>query len=247
MILQNIVGGNPLGAASLLQGEPALYPHPSSSITTDKSSGENASLPLRQLLASPGVAVSIANYGLIAILDIAYGALLPLFLASPVLLGGLGLDPPKIGVVMGTWGLLNGLFQAVCFTRVLGRLGPRRTFVMGVSCFVPIFAFFGMENWTARVINFNDHSGVSGAWIVWTLVAAQMMMVMVMDFSFGGYHFRSYIDPCLHTLQVPSSSTSALQVLASAPSERRTASPNCSRRSSALSAQPVRHPCMLSL
>jgi hypothetical protein len=97
LILQGVAAGNPLAAASLVQGEPALFPHPPPP-TRAKTRGQPS---LLKLLRSPGVALAVGNYGLIAILDIAYVALTPVFLASPVALGGLGLDPAQIGMIMG--------------------------------------------------------------------------------------------------------------------------------------------------
>jgi MFS family permease len=142
-------------------------------------------MPFMQLIRAPGVAVSIANYGLFAIFDIAFVALNPLVLASPVMLGGLGLDPPTIGVIMGAWGLLNGVFQATCFTLILDRLGARRTFLLGIGCFMPIFACFPWMNSVARLIKFGDPDEHPGAWIVWAVVGLQIMLITLMDISFG--------------------------------------------------------------
>jgi MFS family permease len=185
LILQNVVGGNPLAAPSLVQGEPSLYPHPAP--PTLLSSNPKGPLPLKDLLRSPGIAISVANYGLLAILDIAYAALNPLFLASPVMLGGLGLDPPTIGLLMGAWGLGNGIFQATCFTRVLDRFGPRRSFVMGIICFAPIFACFCGENMVAKLTRFGEEDVKNGSWIVWAILSVQIALVMLMDVSFGWY------------------------------------------------------------
>jgi hypothetical protein len=97
LILQSVAAGNPLGGGSLVQGEPALYPHPCAT-SADKARSQ---ISLMKLLRTPGVALVIGNYGLLAILDIAFAALNPLFLASPVTLGGLGLTPAQIGTIMG--------------------------------------------------------------------------------------------------------------------------------------------------
>jgi hypothetical protein len=188
MVLQNVVGGNPLGAPTLGQSEPPYYSHsaPRTSGQHGTNSDPDAPLPLMELIRSPGVAVSITNYALLAILDIAFGSLNPLVLASPVLLGGLGFDPPTIGMIMGTWGLLNGVFQATCFTLILDRLGARRTFLLGIVCFVPIFACFPWMNAVARMIRFGEPDERPGAWVVWAVVGLQTSLVTIMDVSFGG-------------------------------------------------------------
>jgi hypothetical protein len=183
LVLQNIAAGNPLGAASLMQGEPSLYPH--AAAPSLPSMIRRGPVPLKDLLYSPGVAIVIANYGALALLDIAYAALNPLVLASPVSLGGLQLDPPTIGLVMGGLGLANGLFQATCFTRVLERLGPRRAFIFGVTCFFPIFACFAGANTVARLTHFGDEDQREGAWLVWALLALQSSLVILMVISYG--------------------------------------------------------------
>jgi hypothetical protein len=167
----------------LLPGEPTFYS--SAAPPTAPSSDLQGPMPLRDLLKSPGVAISVANYGLLAILDIAYAALNPLVLASPVVLGGLGLDPPTIGVVMGTWGIINGACQALFFTRVLERFGPRRTFVGGIVHFVPIFACFAVSNTVARLTRFGEEDARPGSQLVWVVVALQMVLVTFMNVSFG--------------------------------------------------------------
>jgi hypothetical protein len=98
LILQNIAAGNALGAGSLIQGEPSFYPHPPAPAWANKK-GQH--IALKDLLQAPGVALAVGNYGLLAVLDIAFCALQPLFFASPVPLGGLGLSPAQIGMIMG--------------------------------------------------------------------------------------------------------------------------------------------------
>ncbi len=55
---------------------------------------------IREIL-TPGVAVAIANYAALSILDIARAALMPLFYASPIEAGGLGFTPKIIGLLLG--------------------------------------------------------------------------------------------------------------------------------------------------
>jgi len=71
---------------------------------------ENDPLPLHKVLTYP-VILSIFNFGTVAFLDIAAMALLPLFLAMPLDIGGLNFDPSFIGYVMGSLGLVDAIFQ----------------------------------------------------------------------------------------------------------------------------------------
>ena len=77
-------------------------------------------------MLTPRVLLSISNYAVLAIVEIAYLALQPLFLATPIELGGLGLPPPTIGIILGTFGVLNGFFQAMFFATLMDRWGPKR-------------------------------------------------------------------------------------------------------------------------
>ncbi|EEB99589.1 hypothetical protein MPER_00706 [Moniliophthora perniciosa FA553] len=74
-------------------------------------------LPLRSLLTWP-VIISVSNYVALAFLNIAFNALLPLFLHMPISLGGLNLPPSTIGYVLGAYGCVTGLFQAAFFARL---------------------------------------------------------------------------------------------------------------------------------
>ena len=67
-------------------------------------------LPLRSLL-TPRVLVAAGNYASVSLLDIAFRAIQPVFLSTPIHLGGLGLSPPSIGSLLSIQGILIGLFQ----------------------------------------------------------------------------------------------------------------------------------------
>ncbi|KAG1791787.1 uncharacterized protein BJ212DRAFT_1240099, partial [Suillus subaureus] len=71
-------------------------------------------LPLRSLLI-PRVIIAAGNYAALSFLDIAFRAVQPVFFATPLELGGLGLDPPRIGNILAIYGVINGLFQIFFF------------------------------------------------------------------------------------------------------------------------------------
>ncbi|RDX43402.1 MFS general substrate transporter [Lentinus brumalis] len=137
---------------------------------------DDAPPSLRSVLTRP-VLVSVANYGVLALIEIAFLALLPLFLSTPIALGGLGLSPPTIGLILGCLGLLDGIFQALFFAKAIDVLGPKRTFQLGLSTFVPMYALFPVMNLYAKA------HGVD--WVVWGLVSVQLALMVVMDLAFG--------------------------------------------------------------
>lgn len=133
--------------------------------------------PLRAILTEP-VVLSIANYLLLAFVDISLRALHPLFFATPIHLGGLGMSPPAIGLCLGIFGILDGTVQGVFFARVIRRVGLKRLFLLSLFCFIPLFAMFPVINHFAR------EWGHSRA--VWALVVFQLMINCVTDMGFGG-------------------------------------------------------------
>ncbi|KAI9454533.1 MFS general substrate transporter [Lactarius psammicola] len=66
--------------------------------------------PLRRLMTRQ-VLLTVINYAILALVDIAYRAMQPLFFSTPVSNGGLGLAPPAIGRILTYFGILNAIFQ----------------------------------------------------------------------------------------------------------------------------------------
>jgi hypothetical protein len=134
-------------------------------------------LPMRELFTYP-VLLSVSCYGIIALIDSAYRAILPLFYATPVHLGGLGLTPARIGTTLACFGISNGIFQAFFFARLINAIGPRRLFIIGLAMFVGLFWMFPIINRIAQ------ETGVTA--VVWCLMAMQLSMSVACDLAYGG-------------------------------------------------------------
>ncbi|KAI0629468.1 MFS general substrate transporter [Trametes polyzona] len=132
--------------------------------------------PLSKVLTRR-VVISVANYGVIALVDVAFFALQPLFLATPIDIGGLGFAPPTIGIILGAFGVLNGGFQALFFARLMHVFGPKRLFQMGLLAFVPLYMLFPAMSLYAKA------HGVTP--VVWALIFLQQILLVVMDLAFG--------------------------------------------------------------
>ncbi|KAF8150913.1 major facilitator superfamily domain-containing protein [Crassisporium funariophilum] len=134
-------------------------------------------VPLRELLVYR-VVLSVSNYVVLAFLNIAVCALLPLFLAMPLEIGGLDLSPPTIGYIIGSYGAGSAIFQAMYFARIVRYWGERRVFITAMSTFTPVFLLFPMINFAAR--------GWGQLSIpVWILVAWLLAMLAFMDMAYG--------------------------------------------------------------
>jgi len=122
--------------------------------------------------------ISVSNYASLAFIDMAMLALLPLFYSSPIEHGGLNLSPSTIGTLLGTFGLLNGVFQAVFFAKIIKRFGAKNLFITGISSSILIFLLFPVINLLAV------RSGRVSP-VVWVAVVCQLVIAIVMDMSYG--------------------------------------------------------------
>lgn len=134
-------------------------------------------LPVREIVKRWPVIISVGNYGILALLEIALAAIQPLFFATPIALGGLGMAPATIGLVMGSYGILNGVFQSLFFAKIADVLGPKRMFIIGMAQFPIIYALFPILNTIAR------QSGLSP--IIWVLIGLQLVLMVFMDCAYG--------------------------------------------------------------
>ncbi|KAF7375261.1 Efflux pump azaL [Mycena sanguinolenta] len=134
-------------------------------------------LPLKALLGLQPVIISVSNYVALAFLNIVISALLPLFLAMPIEIGGLGLPPKTIGLILATYGAITGLFQVSFFSLLVRRFGERKIFLAGLAMSLPIFALFPAISLTAKA------SDISLT--VWILVGCVLALGAMMDSSFG--------------------------------------------------------------
>ncbi|KDQ59075.1 hypothetical protein JAAARDRAFT_192627 [Jaapia argillacea MUCL 33604] len=133
-------------------------------------------LPLLALL-NRRVVVAGANYSSLAVVDIAFRSIQPLFFSTPIHLGGLGLPPHKIGMILSVFGTLNGIFQVFFFAKIHDRWGTKNVFIAGLISAVPIFASFPLINYLARA------QGLSLS--VWIVVGAQVVISVLINLSYG--------------------------------------------------------------
>lgn len=145
--------------------------------------------PLRAVLIRP-VILSIANYGVIALIEIALLALMPLFYATPIPLGGLGLPPSKIGLILGTLGLLNGCFQFLFFAKAIAIWGPKRLVQFGISMFIPIFALFPFISLYAKAHSVDM--------VVCAMILSQLAMLVLVDLAFGECPGTPFEETAIH-------------------------------------------------
>ncbi|KAI9453846.1 MFS general substrate transporter [Lactarius psammicola] len=135
-------------------------------------------LPLRSLLTRP-VVISIANYGTLALLEIAASALIPLVWSTAIEFGGLGLTPASIGLWMSAYGCVSAVFQFAFFPRIVARFGPGRVVVATAVSFGLLYALFPFENLLAR------GGSETATVVVWPLIVLQLVLMSITDMGFS--------------------------------------------------------------
>lgn len=133
--------------------------------------------PFRSLLV-PSLLIPLVNYGFIAFLDQSQQVLMPLMFSTPISSGGLGFNPFTIGMTMGTWGILNGIFQVIAFARVMKWLGPRKLYIFSFSCLLLTFAAFPIMSVLAK------HAGRAD-FKVWAVLIIQLCLYSMVFLTLG--------------------------------------------------------------
>ena len=133
-------------------------------------------LSLRSLL-TPRVLIAAGNYATLSLVDIAFRAIQPVFLSTPIYLGGLGLSTPSIGTLLSIAGVLNGVFQVLFFARIHDHWGSKKTFVVGIASAIPAFILFPVSSALARA------QGYSAA--LWIAIGLQCIPGLLFGISYG--------------------------------------------------------------
>ena len=144
--------------------------------TSASSPRLDAPLPLRDVLTYP-VILSISNYVALAFLNIAISALLPLFLAMPLSVGGLGFAPVTIGYIIGSYGAASGIFQALYFSKIVRCFGERRVYICAVSTMVPVFFLLPIISLLARQYGLSP--------VVWVFIVFVLVLLSLLDMAYG--------------------------------------------------------------
>lgn len=139
-------------------------------------------LPLRSLLI-PRILIAAGNYASLSLVDIAMKSIQPVFLSTPILLGGLGLPPSSIGTLLSVQGFLNGIFSIFFFAKIHDRWGAKKTFIAGVASAIPATVMYPIANAFARTQGYRI--------AVWIAIGIQIISGILHNLSFGQYPFHN--------------------------------------------------------
>lgn len=135
-------------------------------------------LSLRSVLTYQ-VVIAAANYASLSLVDMCFRAIHPVFLATPIEMGGLGLSPPTIGKILSLLGILNGILQVCFFAKIHDRWGSKKVFIGGLLSSLPAFALFPVINILARKFGYSP--------AVWIAVGAQILIFIILNVSYGTF------------------------------------------------------------
>ena len=138
-------------------------------------------LPLLSLIKRHADIVSVANYGMIALLDVIAFALMPLVWSTSVESGGLSMSPASIGLWMAGYGFMNGVFQFIAFPSIVRRFGPRRVFITSILCFVQVYVLSPLQNYALH------HSSKNMNLTAALLIILQFTMTAFSTMGFGEF------------------------------------------------------------
>ncbi|KAG1772457.1 major facilitator superfamily domain-containing protein [Suillus occidentalis] len=146
--------------------------------SSEASMAKSTANALLWSLFTPVVVIPNANYAMLSFLDVSFRALIPLFLSTPIHLGGMGLTPSSIGLWLAFCGIVDGLFQALFLAKIVDWVGPKRLFCISASCFAPLMVVFPIMSWLVRTRGVVDHA------IMYALLF-QLMLTVTWDMAFA--------------------------------------------------------------
>ena len=132
------------------------------------------------LMKMYSVMIPIANYGTLALVEIGFLVLLPLFYSSPIAIGGLGFPPSTIGTYLAIFGIMDGLVQALFAARIIEWVGPKRLFCWAILWFYPLILIFPIMS---IVVSAQGRVGP----VIWMLLVLQLVFMVFVDLSYSAF------------------------------------------------------------
>ncbi|KAF7376965.1 MFS domain-containing protein [Mycena sanguinolenta] len=116
---------------------------------TPTSTNSDVVPPFRELFTRD-VRIALLNHALLCFCDMAYDSLIPLVYATPIGLGGLGLKPYNIGLIMGLCGFSNAVVQVFLGGRLIRYFGARPVFTAAPCALIFVFSTYPLLTSLAR-------------------------------------------------------------------------------------------------
>ena len=157
-----------------------VQPPPSESTTTIPTD--------KPVLFDRGLIMIYLNFAALSFLDMGFSALLPLFYSTSIPLGGVGLDPYKIGIIMGSFGCVNAILQARFLGPSIRKLGARRLYILSFPGLFVCVTLYPIIKYFAQ------HFGRVNYLVVVCMIV-QLSFRMLGSTSFGNYLHSRWFNP----------------------------------------------------
>jgi hypothetical protein len=131
-------------------------------------------------LLTRGLLLIYLNHAGLAFLDMGHFVLLPLFYSTSIRSGGLGMDPFRIRVTLGAFGLINAVVQAKVLGLLIRKYGARKMYIASFPGLLASFTLYPVMWYFAQL------SGrVNGLVIVCMVI--QQSFYMCIYIAYGVY------------------------------------------------------------
>ncbi|THU78760.1 MFS general substrate transporter [Dendrothele bispora CBS 962.96] len=152
----------------------------SDNLPAPSPSATNSTTPPYSEIFTPRLKTVLVNNCFLTFTDMCYSVLIPLvYSTSTSPFGGLGFPPHTIGLIMGTFSLLNAFVQMFGLTKVLKKIGPRRMYQIAYAGL--FFDFLGL--WLVRVMVKWEGGKVTGA--VWAVLVVQLGFACLINTAYN--------------------------------------------------------------
>ncbi|KAJ3744835.1 major facilitator superfamily domain-containing protein [Lentinula detonsa] len=149
-----------------------------SSTSSGKTTGEHTQPLGAWELLTGDLWIVLLNYGLLSFTDMSYFVLIPLVYSSSISIGGLGLSPYQVGLILGIFAFLNGFWNLFVLTKILKKLGPRKMYIISYSSFLVIFPLL----WILRDV---AHLAGGVNVLVWILLVCQLLAAAFINTAYN--------------------------------------------------------------
>ncbi|KAG5717299.1 Protein ZINC INDUCED FACILITATOR-LIKE 1 [Termitomyces sp. T112] len=136
--------------------------------------------PLLSLLTPP-VQLTLLIHGFMSFSEMSLQVLQPLIYSTSISLGGLGFDPKRIGLIMGTWGVVNIFFTLTCVPMLLQKFGARKIQILTHLSFASTLALYPILSYLVR------RAGGADA-LVWAVMIIQLTFALITSASYASIY-----------------------------------------------------------
>jgi hypothetical protein len=180
-----IPNGTTVETPLINHGESLDYGTTTVQVESSPSRSTTTSHKDKPVLFNRGLIMIYLNSAAISFLEMGYSSLLPLFYSTSIPLGGVGLDPYKIGIALGSFGCANAIVQARFLGSLIRKYGARKLYILSFpGLFACVTLYPIIRYFTQRFGRVNN--------IVVVCMMVQLSFRILISMSYGIY-------PSLHS------------------------------------------------